>query len=221
MSRATIPTTVVIVASRPSGRGHDAGVVGCVPVSWISAPVVAGVAPITTVDVLELPASSLGSRQAIRDLVGEARRLRPSLCAVRVRGEPLRQRDVLAEAGIRIAIVDAVSGETRGTRRPAPRGWPCRSLVWGLWEVQAAPVVRGWRRMMRGTTLPITRAGGLVVAHADDGGHRLEDCLAWAARARARGSATTVSVNDLPALIEQGGASCDPDARSGSILRAA
>ena len=35
--------------------------------------------------------------------------------------------------------VDAVSGETRGTRRPAPRGWPCRSLVWGLWGCRPHP----------------------------------------------------------------------------------
>lgn len=220
MSRGTIPATVVIVASRMSARGHDVGV-GGVAVSWISSPVLPGTAPLTGADILELPAATLGSRQAIRDLVGEARRQSPSLRAVRVRGEALRQRDVLAEAGIRVAIVDTVSGETRGTRRPAPRGWQCRSQVWGLWEVQVAPVVRGWRSVMRGTTLPLMRAGGLVVTHADEGGHRLDDCLTWLARARARGIATTVSVSDLPALIEQGGASGDPDARSGSILHAA
>lgn len=217
MGMGTIPATVVIVASRPQRSGRDDRSRGGGPVSWVTCTS----EPDPVADVLELPVSALASRQAVRDLVREARRVLPSLCAVRVRGAALRQHAVLAEVGIRVAVVDVFSDEGKGTRRPAPRGWACRSVVWGLWEVQVTPVTRGWRRVVRGTTLPPPRSGGLVVAHADDGGHPLDACLAWAARAHARGIATLATVSALPARLEQGGWGDASASRTGSVLQAA
>ena len=158
MGRASTPATVVLVSGMPAGNrradsGHDRS-----KVSWVVAPDRIGDVPEHAAAVVALTPACLDSRQSLRAVIHEARRHRPALVSVLVRETPLRHHGVLAEAGIRVVLVDSFSAiERRGARRPAPPGWACRSVVWGLWEVALTPPTRGWRRLLRGTALPAIR----------------------------------------------------------------
>lgn len=223
MRNVTRPATIVVV-SRASGRNGRADVAPShLPVTWVADMDGVGDLPAHESVVLELPAASLESRQAVRDIVNEARRRRPALAAVLVREHPLRHRGVLAEAGIRTAIVDAFSDVERGSRRPAPAGWSCRSVVWGLWEVRLATPVRGWRRTLQGTSLPRPHAGSLAVVATDTAGgdESLAHCVAWAARSHAKFGAVVATLPDLIGLLERGGVHDVAAHRHGSALRAA
>lgn len=223
MRNVTRPATVVLVSHVSARGGRADGVAGHVPVTWVAdLDGVAGIPAHESV-VLELPATGVESRQALRDIVGEARRRRPTIAAVLVRDQPLRHRGVLAEAGIRTAIVDAFSDVERGSRRPAPAGWSCRSVVWGLWEVRLTPPVRGWRRTLQGTSLPRPGAGSLAVVATDTlgGEQSLSHCIAWAARAHAKAGTVVATLPDLTGLLERAGADDGSPHRHGSVLRAA
>lgn len=223
MRNVTSPATVVLVSHASARGGRADGVAGHVPVTWVAELAGVGDLPAHESVVLALPPTGLESRQALRDIVGEARRRRPTITAVLVRGQPLRHRGVLAEAGIRTALVDAFSDVERGSRRPAPAGWSCRSVVWGLWEVCLTPPVRGWRRTLQGSSLPRPRAGALAVVAGDTvGGEQpLSHCIAWAARAHAKAGAVVTTLSDLTTLIERGGIDDGSTHRHGSVLRAA
>lgn len=236
------PATIVVCAAAP--RLRPAGGDGAwlrtaqalpVPVTWIagadrlaeigrqlSGP---GPAPHLAIDV---PPAVCGSRQKLRDLLGRVRDAVPGLTAVVLRGPtPPANRMLLVEWNIGVALVDAFDGGERGSRRPAPRGWPCRNAVWGLWEVLATPYrprgIAGWLGF---TTMPRLAVGGLHVASLDREGAteagsglpsgRLERWAAWAAR-RARDGAVVTSLPQLPERLGR-------DARiplAGSVLRAA
>lgn len=223
MRNVTSPATVVLVSHTSARGGRADGVAGHVPVTWVADLAGIGDLPEHEPVVLDLPAAGLESRQALRDILGAARRHRPTIAAVLVRGQPLRHRGVLAEAGIRTALVDAFSDVERGSRRPAPAGWSCRSVVWGLWEVCLTPPVRGWRRTLQGSSLPRPRAGALAVVAADTAGgdQPLSQCLAWAARAHAKAGAVVTTLPDLTSRLERGGADDASTARHRSVLRAA
>lgn len=228
MGRASTPATVVLLSGRSAGNrradpGHDRSTV-----SWVVAPDRIGDVPEHAAAVVALTPACLDSRQSLRAVIHEARRRRPALASVLVREAPLRHHGVLAEAGIRVVLVDTFSAmNRRGPRRPAPPGWACRSVVWGLWEVALTPPTRGWRRLLRGTALPTIRPGSLAVVLADDGpgnegdARSLDACAAWAMRARSSTDAMLTSVDDLPALLERGGAHGEGFEQRGSILRAA
>lgn len=108
-----------------------------------------------------------------------------------------------------MVVVDAFADVGRGCRRPAPAGWPCRNVAWGLWEVQACPPRRapGWAWL---PGLPGPRRGGLAVCGAGDtetvprgtAGRRLERLLDWAERAVARSRAVAITLAELPAILE-------------------
>jgi hypothetical protein len=214
------PATVVLV-SHMSAHGCHAD--GLVPVTWVADLDGVGDLPAHESVVLELPTAGLESRQALRDVVDAARRRRPSITAVLVRGQPLRHRGVLAEAGIRTALVDSFSAVEHGSRRPAPVGWSCRSLVWGMWEVCLTRPVRGWRRTLQGSSLPRPRFGTLAVVATDTvgGDQTLSHCVAWAARARVKAGAVVTTLCNLTTLIERGGVDDGSSQRHGSVLRAA
>ena len=131
----------------------------------------------------------------------------------------VEHRDLLVGEGIRTLCVDRFDQVTRGSRRPAPRGWPCRSVLWGLWEVTSTPQPSAG---VIGGILPwggprILAPGTLCVVHAaDSGSHRLDRLLALVNKKRTRGTVQAATLSDLPELLVAGGQS-----RGGSILNAA
>lgn len=85
---------------------------------------------------LALDGTAASSRRDMRRGIDEFRRLRETADAVVFPAEAtVTHRDLLVEAGIRVACVDRFDELERGSRRPAPAGWRCRSPQWGLWEV--------------------------------------------------------------------------------------
>lgn len=235
MMRPRPPSTLVLCATAPrfpAGRHaawvETAAAVG-VPVSWLVGaddfvPALEGL------DVaLDIPPAASGSRRRLRDLLARARDLVPGLSTVALRGPTaIEQRVLLAEWGISVALVDSFSDEGRGSRRPAPRGWGCRNVVWGLWEVLVTPPraagVLGWLGL---GGQPRLRAGGLQVLRSDatTAGTspaavvppRLQRWIAWAAQRRERGTVSVVSLSAVPRMIAGG----DQQPIAGSVLRAA
>ncbi|MFM8826870.1 MAG: hypothetical protein ACKOFT_07310, partial [Actinomycetota bacterium] len=77
----------------------------------------------------------LDSKQVLRRRLAEVRRALPGVVTAVHRGpKPLAHRTLFVEEGFQIVVVDAFTDERRSSRRPAPSGWPCRNLAWGLWE---------------------------------------------------------------------------------------
>lgn len=150
---------------------------------------------------LALDPAWLASRQALRRALARARREAPGLEAAVLPGVPLAHHEVLVEEGIRVVLVDAFADVGRGSRRPAPAGWPCRNVAWGIWEVRACPPrrPRGWR-WVPGLAAP--RSGALYVTAADNAGARLERLVDWAGRGVARGRAVAITLAELPAILE-------------------
>jgi hypothetical protein len=235
MIRPQPSSTVVLCAAAPrvpAGRQaawvETAAAVG-VPVTWLVgaddlAPALDGL------DIaLDIPPAACGSRRRLRDLVARARDAVPGLSTVALRGTTaIEQRVLLAEWGISVALVDSFSDEGRGCRRPAPRGWGCRNVVWGLWEVLVTPPradgVLGWLGI---GGQPRLRAGGLQVLRSDatTGGTapaavvppRLQRWIAWVAQRRDAGRVSVAALSALPRLIAGG----DHQPMARSVLRAA
>lgn len=242
MSKTRQPATIVVCAAAPRQRpaGGDAAWLRMaksspVPVTWIAgadrlaeiaaAAEAAGSAAALAVDI---PPAVCGSRQKLRDLLARAMAAAPGLAAAVLRGPtPLANRTLLVERGIGVALVDSFDGGERGSRRPSPRGWPCRNAVWGLWEVLATPHrprgIAGWLGF---TTMPRLKPGGLHVVAGETAGSassdpgaavaRLDRWVGWAGR-RARHGAVVTTLDRLPDLVGH-------DARTplaGSVLRAA
>lgn len=171
--RSTMPLTRVVDLDTLLGGGHDgADVALAIDPRW------------------------LASRQALRQALVRARHAAPRLEAAVLGGGLLAHHAVFVEEGIRAVLVDEFAAVGRGPRRPAPAGWPCRNVAWGLWEVRSCPPRRGrgWGWL---PGLPAPRSGGLHAAVAGD--RRLVD---WAARAVARGRAVAVTLAALPAILE-------------------
>lgn len=177
---------------------------------------------------LEIDPSWLSSRQRLRGMLGRARTDVPSLDAVVLRGGgPLEHRGVLVEEGIRTVAVDDFESVARVSRRPAPEGWPCRSVVWGLWEVRSgAPAAAGViGRLLPWRSFPRPPAGGLAVVHVGHGlgggsssqTAHLERLLAWVERQRQRGGLHVAGLADVPALL----AGVGRPPLCGSVLKAA
>lgn len=220
MEARNSPATVVVCAPAPR-RSGDGGVAARVPITWVggidaleSLPQVAAARL-----ALAIEPAWLTSRQALRAALVRARRAVPGLEVAVLHGAALAHHSVLAEEGIRIVAVDAFSDVGRGARRPAPAGWPCRNIAWGLWEVMACPPRRSpaWSWL---PGLPAPRRGGLHVCAADGAGgdaRRLGRLLEWAGRGVARGRVVTVALGELPAIME----GRRPALLATSVLRAA
>jgi hypothetical protein len=236
MIRSRPSSTVVICAGAPrQPAGRQANWVEtarslAVPVTWLAGvDDLAAIAGAADLDVaIDIPPAACGSRQRLRDLLARGRDLLPDINSVVLRGPTaLEHRVLLAEHGVSVALVDAFSDEGRGCRRPAPRGWACRNVVWGLWEVLVTPPrpggIAGWLGLGGS---PRLNAGGLQVlrGEAATGGTaaafvppRLQRWIAWAEQRRARGGVDVVELSAVPRLIA--GAGRQPMA--GSVLRAA
>lgn len=165
---------------------------------------------------LVVDAALVASRPDLRRALGDVRDALPGLEAVVLRGAtPLEHHELLAAAGIRVAVVEAFGPAARGSRRPAPAGWPCRSMVWGLWEVQITSAVRaGWRRLVPAAwTHP--RPGSLQVVHDQMPG-LTPTVSRWLERGRS-GVVEAVRLADLPGVLGNQGRG----GTGGSILKAA
>lgn len=230
-------STLVICASAPrQPAGRQTGWIETVrslpvPVTWLAG--VDDLSPAAaSVDVaLDIPPAACGSRRRLRDLLARARDLVPAFGAVVLRGPTaIEHRVLLAESGVSVALVDTFSDEGRGCRRPAPRGWACRNVVWGLWEVLVTPVrpagLVGWLGL---GGAPRLRTGDLQVLRSDatttaGGGSvaaiippRLQRWVAWAAQRREHGGVEVTTLSAVPRLIT----GADPLPIAGSVLRAA
>jgi len=240
MGRSGLPTTLVICCPLPSAMPQAAaeaclefGPRAAMPVTWIAAidrlPFVVRqrrtVAPLHV--ALEIPANQ--SRQELRQLLARATAEVPGLDAAAIRG-PLsaEHRRVLVDSGIRVVCRDRFDDIARGSRRPAPHGWPCRSTLWGLWEVtQATATPPGLvSRLLPWGSQPGPRAGSLAVLDMTGQGPvadvaairgRMEQWRSWAERRNASKPVVFATLSDLPAFIA--GAGHLPV--GGSVLKAA
>jgi hypothetical protein len=171
---------------------------------------------------LAIDAAAIQSRQELRRRLLRARKSAPGLdCVVLAEGTPIAHRDLLVDSGIRTAVVGRFDQADRGNRRPAPDGWPCRSILWGLWEVETAPAKSGG---MIGRLLPWSArpaAGSLTVVSIGGAGNSARDVADRLTREISRhttaGQGTRVApISDLTGLLGSGG-----PPKSGSVLRAA
>lgn len=232
------PATVIVCVRVPSGTTPDAFAPWAdvadragVPITWAARP--AEMPVVTTMlgrkatacDVaLALDPQHLLSRPTLRGEIAAARAIAGGVeCAV-VSGTPvLDHRALLVEQGIHTVAVGGFDNVTRSSRRPPPTGWPCRSVVWGLWEVRAVPQppMSAWGRMLPWALAPNATPGSLIVVHAEPGKAadrsalaKLERLTGWMARQRARLQGARLS--DLYQLL---GAAGQP--KTGSVLRRA
>ena len=237
MGRSGLPTTLAICCRLPADMPRplveacrQAAVRAAVPVTWITAverlALVAGHGPEASASrhvALEMPEQS--SVSGVRRLLADAGAAVPGLEAVVLHGDVSQeQRRLLVEGGVRIACRSRLDDTSRGSRRPAPPGWPCRSTLWGLWEVvmtQATPPGMVSRLLPWGSR---PAQGGLVVVDVGGGtpdavAGRLEQWRAWAGAGRPGDAPRAVCVHlaDLADLITGGGR----HALGGSVLRAA
>lgn len=231
MTRDPIPATVAILAPVPAGitaAGFAPLVDGArrsgIPVTWSAAADDLGRLAVDQPAeswALSLDGASLEQRQDLRATLSRVRRTLPHLDAVVLPASAtVAHRDLLVETGIRTAVVERFDAAPRGMRRPAPDGWPCRSILWGLWEVETTTAPRGGLlgRLMPWSTAPAPGSFRLVdVGTARDGresaillGRTLDR------QSTHRGAVRWITLADLPALL--GGAA---QTKGGSVLRAA
>jgi hypothetical protein len=236
------PATVVICATAPRQPGDartaawiDAARGLAVPVTWLAG--IDSLAEITShgriepgLDLaLDIPPAACGSKAKLRDLLRRAHDAAADVTAVVLRGPtPLENRGLLVEHGVGVALVNEFEDDARGSRRPAPRGWPCRNAVWGLWEVQVTPHrgrgIAGWLGL---GGMPKPKPGGLLVLRTEGvavGNNgtafitpRLERFVGWAGQRRFGGAAMLAGLSSLPRVISGEGRG----PMSGSVLRAA
>lgn len=241
MMRSKVPATLVICGTTPRQSATAGGAAWLeatrsLPVTWlVGIDVLADVASAIARRsggndmALDIPPAACGSRAKLRDLLLRARDEAPGLSAVVLRGPtPLAHRGLLVEQGMSVALVNSFEDDGRGSRRPAPRDWPCRNIVWGLWEVLVQPHrprgIAGWLGL---GGLPTPRAGSLQVLqtegvtagsrHEAFVSPRLDRWLAWAAHRVSSGTAVVTGLSDLPSAITGTGRQPLP----GSVLRAA
>ena len=168
---------------------------------------------------LALDGAATASRRDLRAALALASRLPVAIEAVvGGPGVHLAHRDVLVDAGIRIAAVDRFDDAGRGSRRPPPDGWPCRSVVWGLWEAESTPPAgSGIARWLPWGGRPAS--GSLALTTVDlDPDARISGAVLGKALGRFhdRRGVRIARLGDLPTLL--GG---DGPSRSESVLRAA
>ncbi|MEX0670538.1 MAG: hypothetical protein WD060_08800 [Pirellulales bacterium] len=241
MIRSKVPATLVICGTTPRQSATAGGATWLqatrsLPVTWLVGIEVMGDVAAAIGrhgggnDIaLDIAPAACGSRAKLRDLLVRARDEAPGVSAVVLRGPtPLANRTMLVEQGISVALVNSFEDDSRGSRRPAPRDWPCRNTVWGLWEVLVRPHrprgIAGWLGL---GGMPTPKAGGLHVLRTEGvtagSRHeafvtpRLDRWMAWAAHRVAVGTVVVTGLSNLPAAIAGTGRQPLP----GSVLRAA
>lgn len=240
MARAVLPTTLVFCCPLPAGlsAAQIAAGVDAVAGSMIRATLAVSAEHLPlaverqasgggpTRVAVEVPADIAASRQSLRRLLTATESVVPGIDAAMVRGSlPQDCRRMLVDAGIGVVLRDRLEPVSRGARRPAPGGWPCRSVLWGLWEIAASAAVPPGimhRLLRRATEQP--QPGGLTVVNLAGGSvptaasirDRLERWQSWIRRQRP-GSVEVADLASLPDLIT--GAA--RKTLAGSVLKAA
>jgi hypothetical protein len=226
----TTPATVVILAHISPGITDDAfeslaeGVRRTgVAVTWVADPDCLARLARNGDEwgwALALDDTTTSSRQRLRHVLASLRRT--SVDAVVVpEGGVITHRELLVEAGIHTAVVDRFDDVPRGSRRPAPEGWACRSIVWGLWEVESTPATSGsllsrWMPWIGGPpagSLAVVTVSSAETASRPDVDRTLRII---AAQRTGRIPKRYVRLGDLPAQLGSGG-----QTHSASVLRAA
>lgn len=232
------PTTVIVCIRVPEKTSResfatwaDVAARAGVPVTWAARP--SDLATALTVlglkakawDVaLALDPAHLRTRPTLRSEIASARAIAGRMECVVASGTPtLDHRPLLVEQGIHTVAVGGFDDVTRSSRRPPPTGWPCRSVMWGLWEVRTVPQQpqQPFARLLPWTFAPRLAPGSLTVVHIDParGGARAallhaERLTGWIAAQSARVRAARLS--DLPDLLNAAG-----QRETGSVLRRA
>jgi hypothetical protein len=232
------PATVVVCCGVPAGASAsefadwvEIAARSRLPVTWAVRPTEMAMA----VDLLGLRAppadvalalggDQLQSRPTLRRELAAARAITgPIECVVVTGANALEHRALLVEQGVHTIAVGGFDAAPRSSRRPAPAGWPCRSVVWGLWEVQTVPepVRPAVSRWLPWAVGPRLAPGTLTVVHIDphtrgsrSGLARFERLAAWISRQAGRVDATLLA--DLPDLLRAAG-----QRDTGSVLRQA
>lgn len=168
--------------------------------------------------------ATASSRRELRRVLRTARQAAPQLRAAVIEGESgPPQPDLMVEEGIAVVLTSRFSGTGR-PRRPAPAGWPCRSVQWGLWELlRHNPTANSWRaKLFQQTPVPRLGPGTLAAidAVAPTGNfesRRVKSLLARVKGQVASGRLIVPKLEELPSLVCRGSSSQTPS----SILRAA
>jgi len=221
VSRPNRPAVRIICAPLP-----PPGVARSLPpqshlVSWYGPLTAIESADSTTLPAaIEIDPLAAASRRRLRELCQASRRACPGIEAAVVTGDAAPpHRDLLADEGIRVVISSHFSGRGR-PRRPAPAGWPCRNMQWGLWEVLRETRPRhSW--LCRGGLLRI-RPGTLAAIDVATWSHRdplrqLSQILHRLERPLATNRAVVATLAEFPELVTGAESRIQPD----SILRAA
>lgn len=231
MHPAACPALCIVCAPLPAG-GH--------PVSGLSptgagreSPNISWYGPLNRLEAsaewsaptaLAIDPQTAASRRDLRLLLRAAHQTFPNLRAAVLQGpEGIVHPELMVEEGIAVVLASQFGSPGR-PRRPAPAGWPCRSVQWGLWELLRQPAATGsWTaRLFGGGSLSRLKPGRLLALDAADanGSHdarRLRGVLSQLGPQLRAGSVLVPPLAALPELISGGSARQAP----GSILRAA
>jgi len=167
---------------------------------------------------LLVDAAAAASRRDLRTRLASLARLSSRIDAAACAAEvtPVH-RDLLVDAGVRVAAMDRFDDAGRGTRRPAPDGWACRSVVWGLWEVESSAPRRGLGQWLPWGGSPAAGSLSLVTVDLDADGRIAEAVVAAAvSRFPDRQGVRRVRLGEVATLVQ----ATDRE-RGGSVLRAA
>jgi hypothetical protein len=168
--------------------------------------------------------ATASSRRELRGVLRAARQAVPQLRAAVIEREMgVPQPDLLVEEGIAVVLTSRFSVAGR-PRRPAPAGWPCRSVQWGLWELlRYNPTAKSWRaKFFQQSAIPRLSPGALAAIDAATPtgsfeSRRLKSLLARVKKQVASGRLIVPKLEELPGLVCGGSSSQAPS----SILRAA
>ena len=232
------PATVVVCVRVPDGTTRegfgawaDVANRARVPVTWAARPAdlatvqaVLGLKAAALDLALALDLPHLSTRSTLRSEIASARAIAGRVECVVVSGAPtLNHRPLLVEQGIHTIAVGGFDGVTRSSRRPPPAGWPCRSVVWGLWEVRAVtqPPRPALGRLLPWSFAPRLAPGSLTVVHIEPATSGVRAALLQAERltgwlARQSTRVQTARLSDLPELLGAVG-----KRETGSVLRRA
>jgi len=171
-----------------------------------------------------IDSAAASSRRELRSVLRAARQAVPQLRAAVIEHEmEVPQPDLLVEEGITVVLTSRFSGTGR-PRRPAPAGWPCRSVQWGLWELlRHSSTAKSWRpKLFQQSGVPRLSPGTLagIDAATPTGsfeGRRIKSLMARVKKQVASGRLIVPKLEELPGLVCGGSSSQAPS----SILRAA
>ena len=183
MSFFLSPTTLVVCCTiaKTANESEIAELCGIanrysLPVTWVISPenlsrataVISGLSHQHQIALAGFPDWFEGnhSRGLLRRALSSALSIHPLLESIVVPPcTHLSHRDILVENGISTACVDSFEPQLRRSRRPVPEGWPCRSLFWGLWDVQfSSRQTIGSFGSWFGRSVP-HQSGALIVQH--------------------------------------------------------